>query len=203
MMKLKKRTELKKFVSSHVPPRKGRGHAKVTNVLFSLGITDLAALAAAKPAALKEAKLSDSEAVSLVEEAKTVVNHARMKETGIPAVSLKKYEAAGFISPELFIGVHPAGVSLASGVSITTVCNHQEMAAKFLNQPAPEKLTRQAFDAGIKTLRTKIFDEEILTTLGFAGVYSPATLVAADSKKLTAASGLSAAKIASLQKIKF
>ena len=203
MVQLKKRTELKKFISNNVPLRKGRGHAKIANTVFDMGIYDLAGLAKADPAKLKDAKLSENEARNLIAAATAVVNHARMRESGIPAVSITKYERAGFVTPELFMAAHPAGISLASGVSAATVCNHQETVSAYLHVRVPEKISMKAVEDGIDKLRTRIPDEDLLVSLAIAGVYNPETLAKADPEKLTAACGLSANEIAVLKALKF
>ena len=173
---LKKRTELKKFISGHIAPKRGRGHSKVSAALISLGVTDVEALSRSNPMDLLEAKLSEAEAFSLVAEAKSLVNITRMKEYGVSAITLKKYANAGFEEPEKFIAVHPAGLSLATGVSVTTICNHQKLVAEKLCRPCPEKISKAAFETGIAPLRKKA-DDELLTPLALAGVYSPELLM--------------------------
>ncbi len=196
---LKKRTELKKFISAHVAPKRGRGHSKVSAAMISMGVTDVEALSRADPATLLEAKLSEAEAASLVAEAKTLINISRMKGYGVPAITLKKYVNAGFDDPEKFVGVHPAGLSLATGVSVTTICNHQKLVAEKLCRPCPEKISKAAFEEGIAPLRKK-FDPEILAPLALAGVYSPDLLVKADVKTLAKVTGIEEKLIADLQK---
>ncbi len=196
---LKKRTELKKFVSAHVAPKRGRGHSKVSAALISLGVVDVEALSRADPKDLLEAKLSEAEAASLVAEAKSMVNIARMKEYGVPAITLKKYVNAGFDDPEKFISVHPAGLSLATGVSVTTICNQQKLVAEKLCLPCPEKISKAAFEEGIAPLRKKA-EPELLTPLALAGVYSPYLLVKADAKTLAKVTGIDEKQIVSLQK---
>jgi len=196
---LKKRTELKKFVSNHVTPKRGRGHSKVSAALISVGVTDVEALSRANPKDLLEAKLSEAEAASLVAEAKSLVNVSRMKEYGVPAITLKKYVNAGFDDPEKFVSVHPAGLSLATGVSVATICNHQKLVAEKLCRPCPEKISKAAFEAGIAPLKKKA-DLELLTPLALAGVYSPELLVKADVKTLANVTGIEEKLIADLQK---
>ena len=196
---LKKRTEMKKFISAHVVPRRGRGHSKVSAALISMGVTDITALSKANPADLLEAKLSEAEAESLVTEAKNLVNAARMKEYGVPAITLKKYVNAGLGDPEKFIAVHPAGVSLATGVSVTTICNHQKRVAENLCRPGPEKISKAAFDEGIAPLREKA-GPDVLIPLALAGFYRPAQLAKADAKALAKATGIDVKQIAELQK---
>lgn len=196
---LKKRTELKKFISAHVAPKRGRGHSKVSAAMISMGVTDVEALSRADPVTLLEAKLSEAEAASLVAKAKTTINISRMKENGVPAITLKKYVNAGFDDPEKFVGVHPAGLSLATGVSVTTICNHQKLVAEKLCRPCPEKISKAAFEEGIAPLRKKA-DLELLTPLALAGVYSPDLLVKADVKTLAKVTGIEEKLIADLQK---
>ncbi|HJJ30585.1 MAG TPA: DNA topoisomerase I [Methanocorpusculum sp.] len=196
---LKKRTELKKFISGHIAPKRGRGHSKVSAALISLGVTDVETLSRFDPTDLLEAKLSEAEAFSLVAEAKNLVNISRMKEYGVPAITLKKYANAGFDDPEKFIAVHPAGLSLATGVSVTTICNHQKLVAEKLCRPCPEKISKAAFETGIAPLRKKA-DDELLTPLALAGVYSPDLLVKADIKTLAKVTGIEEKKISDLQK---
>ncbi len=196
---LKKRTELKKFISAHVAPKRGRGHSKVSAAMISMGVTDVEALSRADPVTLHEAKLSEAEAASLVAEAKTMINISRMKEYGVPAITLKKYVNAGFDDPEKFVAVHPAGLSLATGVSVTTICNHQKLVAEKLRRPCPEKISKVAFEEGIAPLRKKA-DPELLTPLALAGVYSPDLLVKADVKTLSKVTGIEEKLIADLQK---
>ena len=196
---LKKRTEMKKFISAHVVPRRGRGHSKVSTALISMGVTDIEALAKANPADIVEAKLSEAEAASLVTDAKNMIDAAKMKEYGVPAITLKKYVNAGLGDPEKFIAVHPAGVSLATGVSVTTICNHQKLVAEKLCRPCPEKISKAAFEEGIAPLREKA-GEDVLIPLALAGVYRPAQLVKADAKMLAKVTGIDVKQIAELQK---
>ena len=196
---LKKRTEMKKFISAHVTPKRGRGHSKVSAALISMGVTDIAGLSKADPNDLLAAKLSEAEAESLVSDAKNVVDIARMKEYGVPAITLKKYVAAGFGNPEKFVSVHPAGLSLATGVSVTTIGNHQRLVAEKLCRPCPEKISKTAFEEGIAPLRKKA-GPEILIPLALAGVHTPGILAKADVKTLAKVTGIEEKQIADLQK---
>jgi DNA topoisomerase-1 len=162
-------------------------------------VTDIEALAKANPADLTEAKLSEAEAASLVTDAKNMIDAAKMKEYGVPAITLKKYVNAGLGDPEKFIAVHPAGVSLATGVSVTTICNHQKLVAEKLCRPCPEKISKAAFEEGIAPLREKA-GEDVLIPLALAGVYRPAQLVKADAKMLAKVTGIDVKQIAELQK---
>ncbi|MDE2443775.1 MAG: DNA topoisomerase I [Methanocorpusculum sp.] len=173
---LRKRTELKKFISSHVAPRRGRGHSKVSAAFISKGIVDIAGLAGAKKSDVMEAGLSEAEADTLLTEAARVIHIAEMKQYGIPTITLKKYVAAGYEDPAAFVAAHPAGLSLATGASVTTICKHQKMVAEQIGTEPPKSLSKAAFDTGIASLTPLEIEPEHLTALAFAGVYSCALL---------------------------
>ncbi|MDO5844268.1 MAG: DNA topoisomerase I [Methanocorpusculum sp.] len=199
LSQLKKRTEMKKFISNHVAPKRGRGHSKITGALIEMGICSVEALSEANPMVLTEAKLSEDEAKSVVASAKDIVNYAKMKEYGIPVVTLKKYAAAGFVDPHKFISVHAAGLSLATGASVTTICNHQKLVAEKLCRPAPAKVSKAAFDDGIEPLKSKL-SPEILVPLALAGIYSSDLLAKANAATLSKVTGISAKEISAAQK---
>ncbi|HJJ42502.1 MAG TPA: DNA topoisomerase I [Methanocorpusculum sp.] len=196
LMILRKRTELKKFITSHVPKKRGRGYSKICSSLISAGVENLESLAKIDKLDLVKLGLSDDEASALLFDANHEVNFARMKEFGVPTVSLKKYSSAGFDNPEFFVSVHPAGISLASGVSITTVCSHQRLVAEKLCRPAPEKLSKASFEKGIEPLKEKI-DSEYLIPLALAGVFSVETLMKSDISTLSKVTGIESQKIKS------
>lgn len=200
MARLRRRTEMKKFVGSLIPPRRGRSHSKVCGFLVEQGINDIEALAKASPEQLMEAKLSPAEAEKILSEAQQVINFAKMREFGVPAVTLKKYAAAGFADPLKFLSVHPAGLSLATGVSVATICSHQKQVAEKLCRPAPEKISKAAFDAGAASL-AGVAEPDVLTSLAMAGVYSAELLVKADSKMLSKVTGIDPKEIAELKKV--
>lgn len=187
---LRKRTELKKFISAHVAPRRGRGHSKISAAFIGKGITDIAGLAAASKNQVMEGGLSEAEAETLLSEAKKVVNVAKMKEYGIPTVTLKKYVAAGYEDPQAFVAAHPAGLSLATGASITTIGKHQKMVAAQIGAEPQVSLSKAAFDAGIATLTPLAIEPEDLTALAFAGVYSCALLKSAPVPALARRTGI-------------
>ncbi|MDO5845695.1 MAG: DNA topoisomerase I, partial [Methanocorpusculum sp.] len=197
--RLRRRTEMKKFISSMIPPRRGRSPSKVSGLLVGMGIGDIDALAKAPVEKLLEAKMSPAEAEKVQAEAKQVSHLAQMREFGVPAVTLKKYAAAGFADPMKFLSVHPAGLSLATGASVTTICSHQKLVAERLCRPAPEKISKAVFDAGTASL-AGVADPEVLTSLALAGVYSAETLVKADSKTLAKVTGIDPKEITELKR---
>ena len=90
----------------HLIPRKGRSYAKILTSLKSAGITELSQLAHADVAMLHAAGISEEESEEILAQAKVVHYGQVLREIGIPAVSLKKYIAAGFTDPESFC-THP------------------------------------------------------------------------------------------------
>ena len=196
---LRSRAALRKFVSPRIPVKRGRGSGKVCKALYAEGVNSLDDLACCKPSDLKKAFLNEEEASSLISEAKDSVNLAWMKEAGIPTVTLKKYAAAGLADPQKFLAAHPAGIALASGVSVTTVCSHQAKAAEAAGCKAPEKLSKPQFEKGVAALAGKA-DADVLTVLALAGAWDVESLAAADAKALAAQTGVDAKVIAKLQK---
>ncbi len=187
---LRKRTELKKFISAHVAPRRGRGHSKVSNSFISQGIVDIESLAKAKESDVVTSGLSEAEAETLLTEARKVVNIAQMKEYGVPTVTLKKYVAAGYESPEMFVAANPAGLALATGASVTTICKHQKLVAEKINAKPADSISKAAFDDGIATLTPLGMEPEMLSALGLAGVYSCDLLKKANIEKLARQTGI-------------
>ena len=187
---LRKRTELKKFISLHVAPRRGRGHSKVSTALISKGIVDITTLADANKSDVMAAGLSEVEADTLLAAAAHVTNVAKMKQYGVPTITLKKYVAAGYDDPKTFVAAHPAGLSLATGASVTTVCRHQKLVAEQIGAEPPKPLSKAAFDEGIASLTPLEIEPEHLTALAFAGVYSCALLKGAAIQTLSRQTGI-------------
>ena len=187
---LRKRTELKKFISLHVAPRRGRGHSKVSTALISKGIVDITTLADANKSDVMAAGLSEAEADTLLAAAAHVTNVAKMKQYGVPTITLKKYVAAGYDDPKTFVAAHPAGLSLATGASVTTVCRHQKLVAEQIGAEPPKPLSKAAFDEGIASLTPLEIEPEHLTALAFAGVYSCALLKGAAIQTLSRQTGI-------------
>ena len=83
--KLRKRSECRKFLRERLIPRKGRSYAKIMETLKGEGITELAGLAHAEPAALKSAGIGDAEAEQVLADAKSVYYGQILRGMGIPA----------------------------------------------------------------------------------------------------------------------
>ena len=104
---LRKRSECRKFVRKHLPPRRGRSHSAIVKKLHAGGIDDVEGLAAADRQLLRSVGMGEVEAENLQAEAKRITNERVLRDIGIPAVSLKKYHQAGIITPLDFISSSP------------------------------------------------------------------------------------------------
>jgi len=111
-------------------------------VLKGQGITELAALAQAEPDVLKNAGICEAEASQVLADARTVYYGQVLRDMGIPAVSLKKYLAAGFTTPDAFCELKPETLSERTGMSLSTVQKHVALVCKALNKPAPKKISK-------------------------------------------------------------
>ncbi|HJJ95716.1 MAG TPA: DNA topoisomerase I [Methanocorpusculum sp.] len=129
---LKKRAELKKFVTPYIGFRKGRSKSKIIKALFDTGCSSLADLSVLSIETLLAAKFTEDEATKLLADAARKVNLDRMKEAKIPAVTLKKYDAAGFANPERFVNLPVPQISKETGVSEGTVTKHQKLVREYL-----------------------------------------------------------------------
>ncbi len=197
---LRKRSELRKFVRKIIPPRRGRSHAKVLNAIIDSGINDIADLSKSDSKTLQKMFLSEQEAQALLYEAKSIHNKELLKSYGIPAVSLKKYMDAGFISPEDFCYIHPAYLSIKTGINIETVYKHAEMACRARGVIPPAKISKKAFEAGKdELLNIKGIGESIVEKLLFAGITDIKGLKKADLKELMHKTGLSEEKLGKIQ----
>ena len=99
---LRKRSECRKFMRNHLIPKRGRSSARIMSALKEAGVTDLAGLARANLSLLQKAGIGEKEADDILSEARITYSGQILKETGIPAVSLKKYLAAGVGDPDAF-----------------------------------------------------------------------------------------------------
>jgi DNA topoisomerase-1 len=200
--KLRRRSECRKFMRERIIPRRGRSSAKILTALKEAGISELSLLAKADPATLKKAGVSDAEAEQLLADAKIVYNSQILKEIGIPAVSLKKYIAAGIIEPEAFCATTPAALSERTGMSLSTVQKHVEKVCVYLNKPAPKKISKLLIERGKKELlAVKGLSASAADKLFKTGITDGDALLSADAVKAAAATGISEQKIRDYQKI--
>lgn len=198
--KLRRRSECRKFLRERIIPRKGRSSAKILTALKELGITELFGLAHTDAATLKKAGVSDAEAEQILTEAKLMYYGQVLKEIGIPAVSLKKYLAAGIITPEMFCERTPEALSKLAGVSPATVQRHVELVCTYLNKPQPRKVPKLKIEKGKKELLAiRGVTDSVVEKLARAGIANAATLLTADAGIVAAASGITLQKIKDLQ----
>ena len=200
--KLRRRSECRKFIRDHLIPRKGRSYAKIMSSLRESGISELADLAKADPSVLKKAGISDVESEQVVNEAKIFFNTHILREIGIPAVSLKKYIAAGIVEPEAFCTQPPLTLSELTGMSLATVQRHVEKVCEYLKKPVPKKFSKLQIERGKKELLALSgLGAKAVETMLTAGVIDTGALLAADAKKLAAGTGIPEQKIRDYQKL--
>jgi DNA topoisomerase I len=200
--KLRKRSECRKFLRDRLIPRKGRSYAKIMEILKGQGITELAGLAHAKPECLKNAGIGEAEAEQVLADAKTVYYGQVLKTMGIPAVSLKKYLAAGFTTPDAFCELKPETLSERTGMSLGTVQKHVAMVCKVLDKPAPKKVSKIQSEKGRKELLTiKGLGQQAAEKLILAGVTDGKSLMAANPKTVAKDTGIPEQKIRDYQAI--
>ena len=199
--KLRRRSECRKFIRDHLIPRKGRSYAKIMTSLRESGVSELADLAKADPSVLKKAGISDTESEQVVSEAKTVFNTQILREIGIPAVSLKKYIAAGIIEPEMFCSQPPLALSDRTGMSLATVQRHVEKVCEYLRKPVPKKFSKLQVERGKKELLAiSGLSAKAVETMFHAGIIDTGALLAADAGKVAAETGIPEQKIRDYQK---
>ena len=193
---LRRRSELRKFVRKVVPPRKGRSHAKIIRSLLEQGIGDIRALARAEPAALKKAGIGDAGATELLTAARGLCNERVLREAGVPAVSLKKYQAGGITSPDDFCYLPIPYLASKTGINPETVHKHVDTVCRHLGRPVPAKVTRAALERGRKELlEIPGLGEATVDRLYLAGIYDAATLRSADPEKVASITGIAKARL--------
>jgi DNA topoisomerase-1 len=197
---LRRRSDCRKFVRKHLPPRKGRSQAAVMKKLLEAGIEDVQSLGTVDVTKIRNAGIGEKEAAALQKEAKKISSERILKEIGIPAVSLKRYQAAGFITPDDFLKNHPAYLSQKAGISPDTVCRHVDLIAAALERPVSGRCTRGQIDKGrAELLSVHGLGEASLEKLYRAGIINGATLLAAEPEKTAPITGIAADKIREYQ----
>ena len=200
--KLRRRSECRKFMRDRLIPRKGRSYAKILAALKEAGITELSLLAQADPATLKTAGVSDTETEQLLSDAKIVYHSQVLKEIGIPAVSLKKYIAAGIFEAEAFCAQSPAALSEKTGMSLSTVQKHVDKVCTYLNKPVPKKFSKLQIERGKKQLlAVSGLSTPQVEKLFRAGIVDGDALLAADPVSVAATTGIPEQKIRDYQKV--
>jgi DNA topoisomerase-1 len=198
--RLRRRSECRKFLRSHLIPRKGRSYAKIMTALKTAGVIDLATLAQANPSVLRTVGIGETEAKELHAEALATYNGQMLREIGIPAVSLKKYLAAGVSSAEEFCSTPPGTLCERTGMSLDTVNRHVAKVCAYLNRPAPKTYTRLQIEKGRKELlAVSGISEPVAEKIFHAGIINADSLLASDPQKLSAETGLPAESIRKYQ----
>ena len=198
--KLRRRSECRKFMRERLVPRKGRSSARILAALREQGISELSGLARADAAALKRAGISDAETDQILADARTLYYGQVLKDIGIPAVSLKKYLAAGVTNPEMFCDRTPASLSKLTGMSPATVQRHVDMVCTFLNKPHIKKIPKIMMEKERKELLgIRGINPLTLEKLSLAGISTTTSLLSADTEKIAAGSGITIGKIRELQ----
>ncbi|HJX55212.1 MAG TPA: DNA topoisomerase I [Methanoregula sp.] len=200
LAKLRRRSECRKFMRDHLIPRKGRSYAKILTSLKTAGITELSGLAHADVAMLKAAGIGEAESEEILAQARITYYGQVLKEIGIPAVSLKKYVAAGITSPEAFCSHTVDVLSKRTGMSSGTVQKHVDLVFTYLKKPVPKKVSKIQVERGKKELlKIKGIDAAVIGRLAPAGIINASALLEADADTVAAQSGIPAHKIREYQ----
>jgi DNA topoisomerase-1 len=198
--KLRRRSEFRKFMRDNLIPRKGRSYAKILTALKEAGITELVDVVNVDPAILIKAGVGEGEAGEILSAARNVYYGQVLRETGIPAVSLKKYLSAGITSPDMFCTNPPAALAEKTGMSLSTVNKHVAIVCKFLNRPEPAKISRVKVERGKKELLTlRGVTADMVERLSRAGITDTATLLAADAQNTAVVTEIPVQKIRDFQ----
>jgi DNA topoisomerase-1 len=193
---LRKRSDLRKFVRKHLPPRRGRKQTEILTRLHESGINEVRALAQADSRILKKAGIGEKEAAILQEEAQRLCSDRLFRDIGIPAASRKKYEAAGISSPEELCGLPPVYVQYRTGLSLDTVMRHLEKACTSLGKKTPKKPSRTVVEKEREELLSLPgLGESALGHLYRAGIISIEDLAESDPGVLAGRTGLSESRI--------
>ncbi|MDD1679381.1 MAG: DNA topoisomerase I [Methanomicrobiales archaeon] len=193
---LRKRSDLRKFVRKHLPPRKGRKQTELMNRLNEAGINEVRALAQADPKILRGAGMSEKEAGTLQEEAKKLCSDRLFREIGIPATSRKKYEDAGISTPEELCDLPPVFIQYRTRLSLDTVMRHLEKTCTHLGRTPPRKPSRSTVEKGREALLTLPgLGEGTLERIYRAGITGVEDLTKSDPSALAAATGIPESRI--------
>jgi len=188
---LRRRSELRKFVRAHLPPKRGRSQTGITKTLYFHGINDIRGLAASDPSLLIAAGMKESEAELLQREARGLCGDRALRDAGIPAASLKRYRDASIEKPEDFCFLHPAYLSARTGLSLETVYRHVEMVCKTMGVKPPARISKAALEQGrAGLLAIPGMNEKILEKLYRAGILNREALRKAEGPALAATTGI-------------
>ncbi|MCX6694587.1 MAG: DNA topoisomerase I [Methanomicrobiales archaeon] len=196
IVRLRRQSECRKFIAKHLTPRKGRSHAKVTKRVLESGIGDISDLASASPDLLKKSGMGEEEAATVLRLAQELKGERDFRAAGVPAVSVKKYQEAGFSTPRAILSTPAAFVSFKTGMSPDTVSRHRSVVAASCGINPPPPLSKNRYTKGREgLLKVKGVGEATLADLYRAGVFDVGGLLAADPDGLARAAGMSPEKV--------
>jgi DNA topoisomerase-1 len=188
---LRKRSELRRFLRAHLPPRKGRSRAALMKRLAELGVDDLPSLSRADAATLGEAGIGPKEAAPLLAEARSARDSRVLRDAGVPAASLKRYREAGFARPEDFCFLHPVFLADRTGLSLDTVYRHAALVCGAMGAKAPAKIPKARVEKGREELlAVPGLGMATLEKLHRAGILDRDDLLSADPVELAKKTGL-------------
>jgi DNA topoisomerase-1 len=140
--------------------------------------------------------LSEKEAAETLGQARDLCQERVLKESGVPAVSLKKYQEAGVADPEAFCNLPAPYLSQKTGIKLDTVYKHAEKVCQHLRREPPKKISQAVFDRGrAELLALPNLGEATLERLFRAGVTDAASFAEADPVVLAERSGIPPAKL--------
>ena len=193
---LRRRSELRRFLRAHLPPRKGRSRAELMKRLVELGVEDLPSLSRADAATLEKAGIGPKEAASLLSEARLTMDTRMLRDAGIPAASLKRYQEAGFARPEDFCFLHPVFLAGKTGLSLDTVYRHVTLVCTVMGAKVPVKVQKVRVEKGRQELMALPgLGEATLEKLHRAGILDRDGLSLADPDQLAKKTGISVVEI--------
>jgi DNA topoisomerase-1 len=199
---IRRRSDCRKFVRKHLPPRRGRSHATIMKKLHELGVDDIEALAGADPAVLRKAGIGEKETELLQGEARKLAGERELRGLGIPPVSLKKYLSAGFLSAEALLASNQVFIAYKTGISPDTVYRHIELVATARGKPAPKKIPKAQIERGREELlAVPGLGESALEKLYRAGIFDGQRLMEKNAVDIAQKSGLPEEKVRDLQKM--
>jgi DNA topoisomerase-1 len=193
---LRRRSELRRFLRAHLPPRKGRSRADIMKRLKDLGIEDVPSLSGTDAASLERANIGPKESASLLSAARSTMDTRMLRGAGLPAASLKRYQEAGFARPEDFCFLHPVFLADKTGLSLETVYRHVAMVCGVMGARVPAKVPKARVEKGREELlAVPGLGEATLEKLHRAGVLDRDNLIAADPDQLASQTGIPAGDI--------
>ena len=119
-----------------------------------------------------------------------------LRDAGIPAASLKRYQEAGFARPGDFCFLHPVFLADKTGLSLDTVYRHVTRVCGAMGAKVPEKVQKARVEKGRQELMALPgLGEATLEKLHRAGILDRDSLSARRSGPLAKKTGIPAGDI--------